>query len=167
MSCIPLLDLHLSDKLTWQARLQGLQQEVLEGSDTNYSIALVCFFITYIVFSIPGTLMAKQINPSWSIAAGAMIWSIGATLQAAAFNRAGLFVCRLFVGVGEAFFGESDNMSLMLEVNESTVTPTADTLTIQAKQWLSTSVSGTPKKTSPSASASSSLPVPSPARSVV
>lgn len=86
------------------ARLQGLQEDVLDNSDTNYSIALVCFFITYIVFSVPGTLMAKQINPSWSIAAGATIWSIGATLQAAAFNRAGLFVCRLFVGVGEAFF---------------------------------------------------------------
>jgi hypothetical protein len=34
-----------------------------------------------------------------------MIWSIGATCQAATFNRAGLFVCRLFVGVGEAMFG--------------------------------------------------------------
>lgn len=93
--------------LTIQARLQGLEEEVLNGSDTNYSIALVCFFITYIVFSIPGTLMAKQINPSYSIAAGAMIWSVAATLQAASFNRAGLFVCRLFVGVGEAFFGMS------------------------------------------------------------
>lgn len=89
------------------ARLQGLQDEVLNGSDTNYSIALVCFFITYIIFSIPGTLMAKQINPAYSIATGAAIWSIAATLQAAAFNRAGLFVCRLFVGVGEAFFGKS------------------------------------------------------------
>jgi MFS family permease len=133
MSCIPLcsicslLDLPVSDKLTWQARLQGLQQEVLDGSDTNYSIALVCFFITYIVFSIPGTLMAKQINPSWSIAAGAMIWSIGATLQAAAFNRAGLFVCRLFVGVGEAFFGESDDLLLVLEVQPRAPSPPRQT----------------------------------------
>jgi hypothetical protein len=34
------------------ARLQGLQEEVLDGSDNNYSIALSCFFITYIVFSV-------------------------------------------------------------------------------------------------------------------
>lgn len=44
--------------------------------------------------------MAKQVNPSYSIAAGALIWSIAATCQAATFDRAGLFVCRLFVGVG-------------------------------------------------------------------
>lgn len=27
------------------ARLQGLQEDVLRGSDTNYSIALSCFFV--------------------------------------------------------------------------------------------------------------------------
>lgn len=89
------------------ARLQGLESGVLNGSDTNYSIALSCFFITYILLSVPGTLLAKRINPSHSIAAGALIWSIAATCQAAAFNRAGLFVCRLFVGCGEAMFGQA------------------------------------------------------------
>ncbi|KAJ7146696.1 MFS general substrate transporter [Mycena epipterygia] len=89
------------------ARLQGLQATVLNGSDTNYSLALSCFFITYIVLSVPGTLLAKAISPSTSIAIGALIWSIAATCQAAAFSPAGLFVCRLFVGVGEALFGQS------------------------------------------------------------
>ena len=83
------------------ARLQGLQATVLDGSDTNYSLALSCFYITYIVLSVPGTLLAKAILPSTSIACGALIWSIAATCQAAAKNPAGLFVCRLFVGVGE------------------------------------------------------------------
>ncbi|WVO16886.1 hypothetical protein L204_104572 [Cryptococcus depauperatus] len=89
------------------ARLQGLQEQVLDGKDNNYSIALCCFFITYIVFSVPGTLLAKKFLPSRSIACGAMIWSIAATCQAAAFNKAGLYVCRLFVGVGEAMFGQA------------------------------------------------------------
>ncbi|KAM0751708.1 MFS general substrate transporter [Meredithblackwellia eburnea MCA 4105] len=89
------------------ARLQGLESTVLGGSDTNYSIALSCFFITYIVFSIPGTLLAKAILPSTSISMGALIWSIAATCQAAAKTRAGLFVCRLFVGIGEALFGQA------------------------------------------------------------
>ncbi|KIR52877.1 high-affinity nicotinic acid transporter [Cryptococcus gattii Ru294] len=89
------------------ARLQGLQTELLEGKDTNYSIALCCFFVTYILFSIPGTLLAKQFTPSRSIACGAMIWSIAATCQAAAFNKAGLYVCRLFVGIGESMFGQA------------------------------------------------------------
>ncbi|KAJ7738997.1 major facilitator superfamily domain-containing protein [Mycena metata] len=89
------------------ARLQGLQATVLNGSDTNYSIALSCFFITYIVLSVPGTLLAKAILPSTSIAIGALIWSIAATCQAAAFTPGALFVCRLFVGVGEALFGQA------------------------------------------------------------
>lgn len=36
-----------------------------------------------------------------------MIWSIAATCQAAAFNKAGLYVCRLFVGIGESMFGQA------------------------------------------------------------
>ncbi|BEI84346.1 hypothetical protein CcaverHIS002_0409500 [Cutaneotrichosporon cavernicola] len=89
------------------ARLAGLEKSVLNNKDTNYSIALACFFVTYITLSIPGTLMAKAVLPSRSIAAGALIWSIAATCQAAVTNRAGLFVCRLFIGVGEAFFGQA------------------------------------------------------------
>ena len=43
-----------------------------------------------------------------------MTWSIAATCQAATFNRAGLFVCRLFVGVGEAMFGQAMAFHLSL-----------------------------------------------------
>jgi MFS family permease len=43
-----------------------------------------------------------------------MIWSIAATCQAATFNRAGLFVCRLFVGIGEACFGQAMAFHLSL-----------------------------------------------------
>ncbi|KAI9638179.1 major facilitator superfamily domain-containing protein [Dioszegia hungarica] len=96
------------------ARLQGLQEQTLNNSDTNYSIALVCFFITYIVFSIPGTLLAKQYNPSTTIAIGCLIWSVAATCQAAAMNPAGVFVCRLFVGIGEAMFGQAMAFHLSL-----------------------------------------------------
>ncbi|GHJ88854.1 hypothetical protein NliqN6_5256 [Naganishia liquefaciens] len=89
------------------ARLQGLQKEVLDNDSDKYSLALACFYITYIVLSIPGTLLAKQINPSTAISIGALIWSIAATCQAAIQNPAGLYVCRLFVGVGESMFGQS------------------------------------------------------------
>jgi hypothetical protein len=54
-----------------------------------------------------GTLFAKQFNPSRTIAFGARTWSIAATCMAATQNRAGVFVCRLFIGVGEAFFGQA------------------------------------------------------------
>lgn len=52
-------------------------------------------------------MLAKAYIPSRSIAAGALIWSIAATCQAAVHNPAGLYVCRLFVGIGEALFGQA------------------------------------------------------------
>ncbi|KAI5451618.1 hypothetical protein NCC49_001599 [Naganishia albida] len=96
------------------ARLQGLEKDVLGGDSEKFSLALACFYITYIVLSIPGTLLSKQLNPSTAISIGAMIWSIAATCQAATTNPAGLYVCRLFVGVGEALFGQS--MSLYFSI---------------------------------------------------
>lgn len=85
----------------------GLLEDVLAGKDQNYSIALSCFFITYIILSIPGTLLAKHFLPSRTIACGSAIWAIAATCQAATKNPAGLYVCRLFVGVGESLFGQA------------------------------------------------------------
>jgi MFS family permease len=119
------------------ARLIGLQATVLDNSDTNYELALSCFYITYILLSVrtflstfphlipptrprltpsqvPGTLLARQVNPSRSIAAGALIWSIAAVCQAGSTNRAGVFVCRLFIGVGEALFGQAMAFHLSL-----------------------------------------------------
>lgn len=68
------------------AKLIGLEEDVLEDDSEKYSLALACFYITYIVCSIPGTLLAKAILPSTSISIGAMIWSIAATCQAATSN---------------------------------------------------------------------------------
>jgi MFS family permease len=84
-----------------------MQKDVLSDSDHNYSIALSLFFVTYIILSVPGTLLAKHVNPSRSIACGAMIWSIAAACMAATKNPAGVYVCRLFIGVGEALFGQA------------------------------------------------------------
>lgn len=89
------------------ARLQGLQATVLGNSSTNYSIVLSAFYITYVLFSIPGTLMAKKWLPSTSIALGALIWSLAATGMAGSRNLAGVVVCRLFIGLGEALFGQA------------------------------------------------------------
>ncbi|GAA5880205.1 hypothetical protein JCM3774_006085 [Rhodotorula dairenensis] len=89
------------------AKIQGLSKTVLDNDSTKYSIALTCFFITYITFSIPGTLAAKRFPPSRTIAAGALVWSLGATCQAAVTSPGGLYACRLVVGLGEAFFGQA------------------------------------------------------------
>ena len=65
------------------------------------------FYITYIIFSVPGTLLAKAILPSTSIAIGCLIWSLGASGMAGAHSYASLIVCRLFVGLGESLFSQS------------------------------------------------------------
>lgn len=74
------------------ARLQGIQTDLMGGSDTQFSIALTCFYITYIVFNVPGNVMTKLLAPPTALAI-------------AAFNFAGIVVCRLFIGIGEAGFG--------------------------------------------------------------
>lgn len=77
---------------------------------------LYSLFIAIIIAhkQVPGTLLARQFNPSRTIACGALIWSIAATCQAAAHQKAGLYVCRLFVGIGEAMFGQAMAFHLSL-----------------------------------------------------
>jgi MFS family permease len=87
------------------ARLQGVESDLMGGSDTKFSIALTCFYIAYIAFNVPGNIMAKVLKPSTAIAIAALIWGIASTLQAATFNFPGILVCRLFIGIGEAGFG--------------------------------------------------------------
>lgn len=37
------------------ARLQGLEADVLSNSDTRYSVCLAMFYVAYIVCNVPGT----------------------------------------------------------------------------------------------------------------
>ncbi|KAH9820731.1 major facilitator superfamily domain-containing protein [Melampsora americana] len=89
------------------ARLQGLQSELLNDSDEKFSKVLSAFFITYILLSIPGTLLAKSISPSKAISIGSIIWSISTTLISICNTYHQLIILRLLIGVGEALFGQS------------------------------------------------------------
>jgi MFS family permease len=87
------------------ARLQGLEADALRGSDTNYSISLALFYVSYIVFAIPGTMASKRFLPSTALGVGSAIWALGVVGMAGTMNPAGVFVCRLVIGIGEASFG--------------------------------------------------------------
>ncbi|SCZ93072.1 BZ3500_MvSof-1268-A1-R1_Chr6-2g08444 [Microbotryum saponariae] len=106
MTLLLYLASHLDRSNLGSARLQGLEVQVLNNSDTAYSIALSCFFVTYIILSIPGTLLGKAIDAATCISIGAFVWSIATTCQAAARTPGGLYTARCFVGVGEAMFGQ-------------------------------------------------------------
>ncbi|ORY27004.1 MFS general substrate transporter [Naematelia encephala] len=89
------------------ARLQGLQAELLSGSDSKYSVVLLSFYITYMLFSIPGTLLSKMVPPNYALGAGCLIWAVAASCMASCQSYAGIIVCRLFIGVGESIFGQA------------------------------------------------------------
>jgi hypothetical protein len=58
------------------ARLQGLQTQLLDNSDNKYSIVLLTFYITYMLGSIPGTLLSKAIPPNYALGGGCLIWYV-------------------------------------------------------------------------------------------
>ncbi|EKD00481.1 hypothetical protein A1Q2_05146 [Trichosporon asahii var. asahii CBS 8904] len=92
-------------KLIRKLDLQGLLDILGDNADHKFSIVLMSFYITYIVFNVPGTLFSNVVPPNFALATGAMIWGIASTAQAGATNFAGMVVCRLFIGIGEAGFG--------------------------------------------------------------
>ncbi|WWC90918.1 uncharacterized protein L201_005856 [Kwoniella dendrophila CBS 6074] len=89
------------------ARLQGLQKELLDNSDNKYSVVLLSFYITYMLGSIPGTLLSKAFPPNYALGAGCLIWAIAASCMAGCHNYASIIVCRLFIGLGESIFGQA------------------------------------------------------------
>ncbi|ORX36921.1 major facilitator superfamily domain-containing protein [Kockovaella imperatae] len=91
------------------AKLQGLQ-DILGGNttaekSTHFSIALMSFYVTYILFNVPGNILATMITPNKSLALGAIVWGVASTAQAGCTSLAGIVVCRLFIGIGESAFG--------------------------------------------------------------
>ncbi|WRT68192.1 uncharacterized protein IL334_005167 [Kwoniella shivajii] len=89
------------------ARLQGLQKELLDNDDKKYSVVLLSFYVTYMLGSIPGTLLSKAIPPNWALGAGCLVWGIAASCMAGCQNYASIIVCRLFIGIGESIFGQA------------------------------------------------------------
>lgn len=115
------------------AKLQGLLDILGDNADHKFSILLSMFYVTYIVsthqpwgashrgtrthpaplpithspqtFNIPGNILGSIIPPNYALALGALIWGVASSAQAGANNFAGIVVCRLFIGLGEAGFG--------------------------------------------------------------
>lgn len=63
------------------------------------------FYITYVVFNVPGNMLGSYIQPNYALALGSFVWGLASTAQAGAHGFAGMVVCRLFIGLGEAGFG--------------------------------------------------------------
>lgn len=76
----------------------------LHLSSNEYSLALVVFFISYIVFEVPSNLILAKTRPSLYLPAIMVLWGIVTCAMSAVHSPQALYVVRLFLGILEAGF---------------------------------------------------------------
>ncbi|KAK2740698.1 hypothetical protein FQN55_008752 [Onygenales sp. PD_40] len=86
------------------AKLLGLQDEVLAGDSDHYGWAASIFYFGYVSCAIPFTLYGKKFHPSRFMFVSVLGWGIAASCAAGAFNFAGIAVSRFCIGLFEAGF---------------------------------------------------------------
>ncbi|KAK1974495.1 major facilitator superfamily transporter [Colletotrichum cereale] len=100
MYCVSLMDrTNLS-----AAAIAGMTKELSLYIDNRYSIASLLFFIPYIVFQPPSTIVVRKIGPRLHLGGLTLLW--GAVMIGMGFSRkhTHLYACRILLGVLEAGF---------------------------------------------------------------
>ncbi|PSN75238.1 pantothenate transporter liz1 [Corynespora cassiicola Philippines] len=85
------------------ARIAGMGDD-LNLSSGQYSIALVVFFVGYVVFEPPSNMILVRTKPSLYLPAIMVVWGILTCLMALIHDFKHLVVLRVFVGVLESGF---------------------------------------------------------------
>jgi MFS family permease len=70
----------------------------------QYNIALLIFFIPYILFEIPSNIFIRRLKPSNWISLIMLVWAIATICQGLCHNFGGLLACRIVIGLAEAGF---------------------------------------------------------------
>ncbi|KWU42228.1 transporter [Rhodotorula sp. JG-1b] len=84
-----------------QARLDGLEKDLgLKGN--QFQIALLVFFVGYVVTEIPSNIALKHLKPSRFIPAVMLIWGIIMTLMGLCTSFGGLVAARFCLGLAES-----------------------------------------------------------------
>ncbi|KAF1966538.1 MFS general substrate transporter [Bimuria novae-zelandiae CBS 107.79] len=86
------------------AKIAGMQAD-LSLTSSQYSICLVVFFVTYVVFEVPSNMLIVRIRPSIYLPAIMTVWGALTCCMAAIKDYHHLIVLRIFVGMFEAGFG--------------------------------------------------------------
>ena len=84
----------------------------LNLSSNEYSLALVVFFISYIIFEIPSNLIIAKTRPSIYLCSVMAIWGVITCCMAAVKSSGSLMAVRFVLGILEAAF--APGVSLML-----------------------------------------------------
>jgi len=85
------------------AKVAGMTEDLNMSSD-QYSIALVVFFITYVVFEVPSNLILAKTKPSIFLPTIMFLWGAATMCMAVIKNYGQLVALRTLVGVLEAGF---------------------------------------------------------------
>ncbi|GAA6034409.1 hypothetical protein JCM8097_002711 [Rhodosporidiobolus ruineniae] len=80
---------------------QNILNELNMTSD-DYAWLSTIYTIPFILFEVPSNLVFKLQGPKQFFLRICFLWSLAAALHAAAFNKAGLYAARFFLGVFEA-----------------------------------------------------------------
>lgn len=85
------------------ARIQGLEKDLsMDPTGNKYNIALLVFFVPYILFEVPSNLIIKHVAPSTWLSAIIVLWGTATVGQGLVNNFGGLVAMRLLVGLFEA-----------------------------------------------------------------
>ena len=86
------------------AKIEGLEA-TLKMTGTDYNVALMMFFIPYVLFEVPSNiLLAKFKKPSQYMGILVLCWGSIMTLMGVVQNFGGLCAARFFLGLCEAGF---------------------------------------------------------------
>ncbi|KAH8597839.1 MFS transporter [Bisporella sp. PMI_857] len=83
------------------AKIQGLMKD-LNMTGQQYNLALLIFFIPYIILEVPSNLMLRKVTPSTWLSGLAFCWGIISMCQGFVTTHAGLVACRFLLGVFES-----------------------------------------------------------------
>jgi MFS family permease len=83
------------------AKIDGLTEDLNISTGNKFNIALLVFYITYILVDIPSNWMVKRIKGGIYLPAVITAWGIVCTCMGFISSFAGLVVCRLLLGMFE------------------------------------------------------------------
>ncbi|KAI1847785.1 hypothetical protein JX265_009213 [Neoarthrinium moseri] len=83
------------------ARIDGLAEELGIAQGTGYNLALLVFYIPYILVDVPSNWIVKHIKAGIYLPALITAWGIVSTFLGFTKSLAGLIVARLFLGAFE------------------------------------------------------------------
>jgi MFS family permease len=85
------------------AKTGGLEKEFALTSE-QYSIVLLVFFVSYVIFEIPSNLLIARIRPSLYLSGLCVLWGAVSACMAATQNWQQLAAVRFCLGIAEAGF---------------------------------------------------------------